>query len=384
MQPIYLDYAATTPCEPEVANIMHKHLCLDGVFANSGSRTHIYGWQAENSLERGRNQIARALNAHITEIIFTSGATESNNLALNNAPLGEIISSQAEHSAVLEPLEKLAKTKGQKIKLLKPNKFGEISLEKLKNSLSKNTKMVSLMALNNEIGTINPIYELGEFLNKQGILFHIDAAQAFGKIPLDVQKLKADFISICAHKIYGPKGIGAIFIKKSLQKKIAPQIIGGGQELGLRGGTLAVHQIAGFGLAAEIAMHKMQEDLLHLHKVKSIFLQELNHIEYFENAASENKYPSILNLCFPKVDNEDLINSLPRLAFSLGSACNAGKTEASKVLIAIGLTQDEALSSVRFSFGRFTSLKEAKEAGVLVQEAVYVLQKSDQLPTIKI
>lgn len=378
MQPIYLDYAATTPCEPSVVKLMNQHLTLDGVFANSGSRTHIFGWQAENSLEKARNQIAKVLNAKVTEIIFTSGATESNNLALNNANLngcGEILSSKIEHSAVLQVLENLH-NKGQKIKLLSPDKFGKISLENLKNSINSNTKMVSLMALNNELGALNPIYEIGDFLHQQGILFHIDAAQAFGKIPLDMQKLKADFVSICGHKIYAPKGIGALFIRENLKSKFTPMIFGGSQEMGLRSGTLPVHLIAGFGLAAEIAEQRMQADYLHLAQAREFFLSKLKQINYIENGASLDKFPGIINLTFANVDNEELIESLPELAFSLGSACNAGDIEPSKVLLGIGLSKAQALNSARFSFGRFTTLAEAEQAGVLVQKAVKALQKT--------
>lgn len=378
MQPIYLDYAATTPCEPSVVELMNQHLTLDGVFANSGSRTHIFGWQAENSLEKARNQIAKVLNAKVTEIIFTSGATESNNLALNNANLngcGEILSSKIEHSAVLQVLENLH-NKGQKIKLLSPDKFGKISLENLKNSINSNTKMISLMALNNELGTLNPIYEIGDFLHQQGILFHIDAAQAFGKIPLDMQKLKADFVSICGHKIYAPKGIGALFIRENLKSKVKPIMLGGSQEMGLRSGTLPVHLIAGFGLAAEIAEQRMQADYLHLAQAREFFLSKLKQINYIENGASLDKFPGIINLTFTNVDNEELIESLPELAFSLGSACNAGDIEPSKVLLGIGLSKAQALNSARFSFGRFTTLAEAEQAGVFVQKVVKALQKT--------
>lgn len=374
-QPLYLDYAATTPCDLEVADAMQKHLTLNGNFANSGSRTHIYGWQAENSVEKARNQIAKVLNSDVTEIIFTSGATESNNLALINSPAGEIISSTIEHSAILQVLQNLEKKAKHKISLLSPSVKGKISLKQLEESINKNTKMVSLMAINNEIGSLNPIYEIGDFLAEKNILFHIDAAQAFGKIKLDMKELKADLLSICAHKIYGPKGIGALFVRNSIKDKMNSLIFGGSQELGLRGGTLAVHQIVGFGLAAELAQQNMDKDFENLKALREIFLAQLTDISFFENGASCDKFPAIVNLTFPNLSNETLINSLPELAFSLGSACKAGDIKASEVLLKIGLSEDLALNSARFSFGRFTKLEEAKQAGILLQKAVKSLQK---------
>jgi len=358
--PVYLDYAATTPCDPRVADVLMKHLTLEGNFANPASRSHMYGWQAEAAVEKARKQVAKLLNADVREIVWTSGATEANNLAIKGAYQASlakgrhIISSAAEHKAVLDSLHYLV-TEGCELTLLKPDASGAVSAEQVEAAIRPDTVLISLMHVNNETGAITDVQKIASLAQAHGILMHIDAAQSAGKIPLDVQQIQADMISVCAHKIYGPKGIGALFVRRKPNFILPAQIHGGGHERGMRSGTLATHQIAAMGEAFEIAHQAQAEEFKHLQNLKKLFLsQVLKHPRVQINGLIETSVPGIVNLTFTDIDGQVLLSALPMLAVSSGSACNSATVSPSHVLTSMGVPERQALSALRFSFGRFT------------------------------
>ncbi len=366
---IYLDYAATTPVDPRVAEVLAKHLTMDGVFANPASRSHLLGWQAEAAVEKARKQVAQLLNADTREIVWTSGATEANNLAIKGLVEADtsgrkhLISSLSEHKAVIDCFSYLEQH-GYEVTWLEPSKSGFVELESVKSALRPDTLLVSLMHVNNETGAVTDIASIGELVHAGGAFFHVDAAQSAGKLALDMATLKVDMLSICAHKIYGPKGVGALYVRRNGQVELAPQIHGGGHERGMRSGTLATHQIAAMGEALALAAQEMSEQAAQQRRLKSMFLELLADVRnrMTINGDVENGVPGILNLGFPGLDGQLLLSALPNLAISSGSACTSASMSPSHVLSAMGVPEDEALSSLRFSFGRYTTEQDIRSA----------------------
>lgn len=365
--PIYLDYAATTPVDPRVAAVMSDCLTIDGVFANPASRSHIYGWQAEEQVEHARRNIADLIGCDPRELAWTSGATESNNLALKGFFeardfQGHLITSVIEHKAVLDPAKWL-QSKGVSVTWLQPDAQGLISVEQVMAAQRDDTAMVSLMHVNNETGVINPIAETGAWCRANGITLHVDAAQSVGKIAVDVAALQIDMLSVCAHKFYGPKGIGALYVKRQLQPRIQAQILGGGHERGLRSGTLATHQIVGLGEAAAIASEKLEEEAVTVTALRDTLWNGIADLPGVRrNGSADHVTPGHLNVCFSGVDGETLLLSLRELAVSSGSACTSASMEPSYVLKAMGNSDEDAHSSIRFSLGRFTTAAEIERA----------------------
>lgn len=383
--PIYLDYSATTPVDPRVAQKMIDCLTMEGNFGNPASRSHIFGWRAEEAVENARRQVADLLGADPREIVWTSGATESDNLAIKGvahfyASKGKhLITSKVEHKAVLDSMRQLER-EGFEITYLTPTPEGEITVEMIKEALREDTILVSIMHVNNEIGTINDIAAIGELTRSKGVLFHVDAAQSAGKLPIDLENLKVDLMSVCAHKIYGPKGIGALYVQRKPRVRIEAQIHGGGHERGMRSGTLATHQIVGMGEAFHIAKQEMQQDNEHAKKLRERFYQQVNQLEeVYVNGCLTNSVPNILNLSFNYVEGESLMMSLKDLAVSSGSACTSASLEPSYVLRALGRNDELAHSSIRFGFGRFTTEQNVDLAAQKVCEAVSKLRELSPL-----
>ncbi|ATZ73706.1 IscS subfamily cysteine desulfurase [Idiomarina sp. X4] len=359
-QPIYMDYAATTPVAPEAAEKMATCLTMDGVFGNPASRSHKYGWQAEELVDIARHQVADLINADAREIVFTSGATESDNLALKgvahyHADKGKhIITVKTEHKAVLDPCAQLEK-EGFEVTYLDVNSDGLIDLDELRSALREDTILASVMWVNNEIGVIQDIDTIGTICRENGTLFHVDAAQAAGKLPIDVANVPIDLMSISAHKMYGPKGIGALYVRRQPRVRIAAQMHGGGHERGMRSGTLATHQIVGMGVAAELAAEKLSTDIERFETMRQHFLSPLLAEEGIQlNGSDTQRVPHIVNVQFANVEGELLLMSLKDLAVSSGSACTSASVEPSYVLRAIGVNDELAHASLRFSFGRGT------------------------------
>lgn len=379
LKTIYLDYAATTPVAAEVAAMMAQYLTFDGVFANPASRTYQGGWLAEQAVENAREEVAKLLGADLREIIWTSGATEANNLALIGAARAyqhvgkHLITSALEHRAVLDTCRWL-ETQGYAVTYLKPDAYGQISVEQVQAALRPDTFMVSLMLVNNELGTVNPIAAIGALLKNTNTLLHVDAAQAAGKIPIDVEALQVDLLSLSGHKFYGPKGVGALYVRRQPQVKLEAIIHGGQHERGLRSGTLPTHQLVGIGKAAQLAVEQLAADTLHLQACRAALLAELSSVTYRQTAASATNFAGIINLCFPKVEAETLIMALPELAMATGSACSAASVDPSYVLLGCGLSRADALSSLRLSFGRYLTVEQAQQAGRLLNKAVASLQ----------
>lgn len=370
-KPIYLDYAATTPVAPEVAARMVQCLTLDGAFANPASRSHLYGWQAEELVEEARAQVASLINADPREIVWTSGATEANNLALKGAAEtyraahnigGHIIVSAIEHKAVLDPVNWL-ESQGFQVTRLQPSQEGIITLDVLTNALRPDTFLVSIMQVNNELGCINDIKGLAEICKTRGILLHCDAAQSAGKISVDVKALGVDLLSLSAHKFYGPKGVGALYVRRAGEVKIAAQIHGGGHERGMRSGTLPTHQLVGMGEAARLAAIHLDEDCERIARLRDRLWQGIADLPGIKrNGSSIDCVSGILNLAFGNADGEMLLLSLRDLAISSGSACNSASMSPSYVLKAIGLDDEAAQASLRFSIGRYTTADEIEYA----------------------
>ena len=374
--PIYFDYSATTPVDKRVAEKMMQYMTTDGFFGNPASRSHKFGWQAEEAVDIARNQVAELINADPREIVFTSGATESNNLAIKGAAhfYGKkgkhIITCKTEHKAVLDTCRELER-QGFEVTYLDPESNGLIDLNKLSDAMRDDTVVVSIMHVNNEIGVIQDIAEIGELCRARKIVFHVDAAQSAGKIAIDMQHLKVDLMSFSAHKIYGPKGIGALYVSRKPRVRLEAQTHGGGHERGMRSGTLATHQIVGIGEAFKIAKEEMAQDVAHVTAMRDRLWQGISSMEQvFINGDAEKRYAGNLNVSFNFVEGESLIMALKDLAVSSGSACTSASLEPSYVLRALGLNDEMAHSSIRFSFGRFTTEEEIDYAIELIQKSI--------------
>jgi cysteine desulfurase len=378
---VYLDYAATTPVDPRVAQKMSACLLVEGNFGNPASRSHVYGWEAEEAVEAARAQVARVLNADPREIVWTSGATESDNLAIKGAADGaeqrHIITSSIEHKAVLDTCEYLQQ-KGFEVTYLQPGKDGIIRPEQVAGAIRSDTLIVSIMHANNEIGVINDVAAIGEICRSADVLMHTDAAQTFGKVPLDVQSMSLDMISMSGHKIYGPKGIGALYVRREPPVKLTPLIHGGGHERGMRSGTLATHQIVGMGEAAEIMLREQDRERERILGLRHRLWSHLKQIPGSVINGDENRrLPGLLNVGFKGVDGETLLIALDDIAVSSGSACTSASVEPSYVLSEIGIDDALAHASLRFTVGRFTSVEEVDYAAQRVAEVVGRLTKSN-------
>ncbi|MGO4999003.1 IscS subfamily cysteine desulfurase [Oceanisphaera sp. W20_SRM_FM3] len=374
--PIYLDYAATCPVDPRVAEQMMQCLTPDGIFGNPASRSHRFGWQAEERVDIARNQIADLINADPREIVFTSGATESDNLAIKGianfyGKKGKhIITSKTEHKAVLDPCRQLER-EGYEVTYLEPQSSGLFTLAQIENAMRDDTILVSIMHVNNETGVIQDVKAIGALCRSRKIMFHVDAAQSVAKIDVDVKDMNIDLLSISGHKSYGPKGIGALYVSRKPRVRLEAQMHGGGHERGMRSGTLPTHQIVGMGEAMRIAkeeMHSEGERILALRQRLYNGLKDIE--EVYVNGDLERRVPGILNISFAYVEGESLIMALKDLAVSSGSACTSASLEPSYVLRALGLNDELAHSSIRFSIGRFTTEAQIDYAITLVNEAI--------------
>ena len=364
MKLVYLDYAATTPVAAEVAETMAQHLTLEGNFANPASRSHRFGWQAEEAVENARITIGKLIGASNREIVWTSGATESNNLAIKGVlegfESGHIITSSIEHKAILDTCAYMeaasARFVGFDVTYLDPNEEGLITAEQVKQALRPDTRLVSLMLVNNEIGNITDIKAISKVLTNYDALLHCDAAQGTGKLAIDVADLGVDLMSICAHKMYGPKGIGALYVRKAPEVKVYQQIHGGGHERAMRSGTLATHQIVGFAKAAELVMANLEIEIEHNQQLRDrlwLGLEAIGGVQ--RNSHPIQCSPNHLNVSFFGVDGEILLASLAQLAVSSGSACNSASVAPSFVLKALGIPDELAHAGIRFSVGRYTT-----------------------------
>lgn len=381
--PIYMDYQATTPMEPRVLDAMLPY--FKEKFGNAHSRSHKFGWEAEEAIDQARADIAGVINATQKEIIFTSGATESNNLALKGVAhfykeqKKHIVTLVTEHKCVLDTCRHLEQ-EGFKITYLPVLPNGLVDLELLKSSITEETSLVSIMAVNNEIGVIQPLVEIGKICRAKGVFFHTDAAQAFGKIPLDVKEMCIDLMSISGHKIYGPKGIGALYVGKSPRVRIEAIINGGGQERGMRSGTLPTPLIVGIGTAARIAKLEMEYDFKRLQKLSDKFSEAVLQIPYtFLNGDAKQRIPGNLNISFACIEGESMIGAIKDIAVSSGSACTSASLEPSYVLRALGLDEELAHTSIRFGFGKFTTEAEIDYAIEVIKKAVTRLRELSPL-----
>ena len=381
--PIYLDYSATTPVDPRVAQKMIPFLTEQ--FGNAASRSHAFGWEAEKAVEEARGHVAALLNADSKEIIWTSGATEGNNLAIKGAANfykgkgKHIVTMKTEHKAVLDTVRELER-QGFEATYLDPEQDGLLDLEKFKAALRPDTVLVSVMMVNNEIGVIQPIAEIGEICRSKGIIFHCDAVQAAGKIPVDLQKLKVDLLTVTAHKVYGPKGIGALYVRRKPRVRIEPQIHGGGHERGLRSGTLPTHQIAGMGEAFRIAKLEMAVESERIRALRDRLLSGFKDMEeVYVNGDLERRIPGNLNVSFNFVEGESLIMGIKDVAVSSGSACTSASLEPSYVLRALGRSDELAHSSIRFTIGRFTTEEEIDYAVKLLRSKIGKLRELSPL-----
>ena len=382
---IYFDYAATTPVDPRVAKKMHECLLLDGNFGNPASRSHEFGWKAEEVVEKARLQVADLINADSREIVWTSGATESDNLAIKGAAKfykdrgNHIITSKIEHKAVLDPGRQLER-EGFEVTYLDPNEDGIVTVEQLKKHVKENTILISLMHINNELGSINDIEKIGNFAREKNIIFHVDAAQSIGKVDIDLSKLNVDLMSFSAHKCYGPKGMGALYIRRKPRVRLEALIHGGGHERGFRSGTLATHQIVGMGEAFNLAKKEMAKDNRKIKELSELFWNEISDIEEIVlNGNKKNKVANITNVSFSYVEGESLIMALKDVAVSSGSACTSASLEPSYVLRALGRPDELAHSSIRFSFGRFTTPEEVKMVAETTKRVVGQLRELSPL-----
>lgn len=383
--PIYMDYAATTPVDPRVAEKMMQYLTLDGIFGNPASRSHKFGWQAEEAVDIARNQIADLIGADSREIVFTSGATEADNLAIkgaahfNQAKGKHIITCKTEHKAVLDTCRQLER-EGYEVTYLAPESDGILDLNKLAAAMRSDTTVVSIMHVNNETGVIQDIEKIGEMCRERGIVFHVDATQAVGKLPIDVTKLKVDLMSFSGHKIYGPKGIGGLYVRRKPRVRIEAQMHGGGHERGMRSGTLPVHQIVGMGEAYRIAKEEMVTEMPRLLALKNRLWNGLKDIEeVYLNGSLEHSAPNILNVSFAYIEGESLMMALKDLAVSSGSACTSASLEPSYVLRALGLNDELAHSSIRFSLGRFSTEEEVDYVIELIKNSIDKLRNLSPL-----
>lgn len=381
--PIYLDYQATTPMDPRVIDAVTKTMRED--FGNPHSRTHAFGWKSEEMVEIARRQVADLINAEAKEIFFTSGATESNNLAIKGVARfygkekNHIITVATEHKCVINSARDL-ESEGFASTFLPVKKNGLIDLNQLEAAITDKTCLVSVMSVNNEIGVIQPIAEIGAICRKKGVFFHTDAAQAFGKIPLDVEAMNIDLMSISGHKIYGPKGIGAIYIRRKPRVRIKSLFSGGGQERGIRSGTVPMPLVVGLGLAAEIAKNEMENDLARIKKLSDRFFEKVTKSTHiYLNGDATSRYPGNLNFSFAGIEGESMIMAIKNLAVSSGSACTSSSLEPSYVLHALGVDEELAHTSIRFGIGRFTTEEEIDFAANLISEKVDKLRSFSPL-----
>ena len=384
-KPIYFDYAATTPVDPRVAEKMMQYMTLDGVFGNPASRSHMFGWQADDAVEQAREQVAALINADAKEIVWTSGATESDNLAIKGAARfnerrgKHIITCKTEHKAVLDTCRQLER-EGFEVTYLDPEPNGLINLETLKAALRPDTTVVSIMHVNNETGVIQDIATLGELCRANKTVFHVDAAQSAGKVPIDLDVLKVDLMSFSAHKIYGPKGIGALYVRRKPRVRIEAQMHGGGHERGMRSGTLPTHQIVGMGEAFRLAKAEMNTETDRIRMLRNRLWDGLKDIEeVYVNGDLEHRVAGILNVSFNYVEGESLMMSLKDLAMSSGSACTSASLEPSYVLRALGRSDELAHSSLRLSMGRFTTVEDIDYVIARIHEAVDKLRELSPL-----
>ncbi len=385
VKPIYLDYASTTPVDDRVANKMMEFMKMDGQFGNPASRSHYYGWTAESAVSEARKHVADLVNADPREIVWTSGATESDNLAIKGAAHfyqkkgKHVITVKTEHKAVLDACRQLER-EGFDVTYLEPMGNGLLDIQQLKSEIREDTILISVMHVNNEIGVIQDIESIGNICREKGIIFHVDAAQSAGKIPIDLQKLNVDLMSFSAHKIYGPKGIGALYVCRKPRVRLEAQIHGGGHERGLRSGTLPTHQIVGMGEAFRIAMLEMDKDFQHISALKHRLWDALKDMEeVYLNGDENERYPGIMNISFNFVEGESLIMATKDIALSSGSACTSASLEPSFVLRAIGRSDELAHSSLRMSIGRFTTEREIDHTVEVVKVAVKKLRELSPL-----
>ena len=382
---IYLDYASTTPVDPRVASKMMEFLTPEGEFGNPASRSHRFGWKADEAVEEARSHVANLVNCDPREIVWTSGATEADNLAIKGVARfyknkgNHIITSKIEHKAVLDPCRQLER-EGFEVTYLDPDEGGVISPESVKEAIKDTTILVSIMHINNELGTINNLEMIGEIVRQKGAFFHVDAAQSTGKINIDLSNLPVDLMSFSAHKTYGPKGIGALYVRRKPRVRLEALIHGGGHERGMRSGTLATHQIVGMGEAFKIANEEMPADHKKVNKFHQDFLEKVKEIDHvYINGDLDNKVPNILNVSFNFVEGESLIMGLKDIAVSSGSACTSASLEPSYVLRALGRKDELAHSSIRFSFGRFTSNDDVKNTLDILGNVVHRLRELSPL-----
>ena len=381
--PVYLDYAATTPVDKRVAEKMIPY--LTETFGNPASNSHAFGWTAEEAVEKARADIAALINADPKEIVFTSGATESNNLAIKGAAHfykskgNHLITVKTEHKAVLDTMRELER-QGFEVTYLGVQENGLIDLEELKAAIRDDTILISVMWVNNEIGVVQDIPAIGAICRERKIIFHVDAAQACGKVPVDVEAAKIDLLSMSGHKVYGPKGIGALYVRRKPRVRLEAQMHGGGHERGFRSGTLPTHQIVGMGEAFRIAKEELEQDMAHYRKLRDIFLKGIEGIEeVYINGDLEHRAPNNLNVSFNFVEGESLIMAVKELAVSSGSACTSASLEPSYVLRALGRNDELAHSSLRITFGRMTTEEEVQFAAELIKSKIGKLRELSPL-----
>jgi len=382
---IYLDYASTTPVDPRVASKMMEFLTPEGEFGNPASRSHRFGWKADEAVEQARSHVANLVNCDPREIVWTSGATEADNLAIKGVARfykskgNHIITSKIEHKAVLDPCRQLER-EGFEVTYLDPDEKGVISPSAVKSAIKDTTVLVSIMHINNELGTVNDIEEIGNITRNNGSFFHVDAAQSTGKVDIDLEKINVDLMSFSAHKTYGPKGVGALYVRRKPRVRLEALIHGGGHERGMRSGTLATHQIVGMGEAFRIANKEMNQDCNKISKFHEKFLDKVKEIDHvYINGDLNNKVPNILNISFNFVEGESLIMGLKDIAVSSGSACTSASLEPSYVLRALGRKDELAHSSIRFSFGRFTSDDDVNNTLDILANVVHRLRELSPL-----
>jgi cysteine desulfurase len=383
--PIYLDYASTTPVDPIVADKMMQFLTPTGQFGNPASRSHVFGWQAEAAVEDARTDVATLIGADPREIVWTSGATEANNLAIkgcahfNQRKGKHVITSRIEHKAVLDTTRQLER-EGWEVTYLDPDSNGLIQPQMVADAIREDTTVVSIMHVNNELGTLNDIAAIGKICRERKVFFHVDAAQSAGKTPIDVEAMYVDMMSFSAHKIYGPKGIGALYVRRKPRVRIEAQMHGGGHERGMRSGTLPTHQIVGMGEAFKLGFKNLAEESARIDALRTQLWDGVSDMEeVYLNGSEDQHVPGIVNISFAFVEGESLIMALRDLAVSSGSACTSASLEPSYVLRALGLNDEMAHSSIRFSIGRYTSEQDIKDAIGKVRHAVEKLRELSPL-----
>jgi cysteine desulfurase len=383
--PIYLDYAATTPVDPRVAEKMMQCLTMEGNFGNAASRSHRYGWQAEEAVDIARHQIAELINCDPREIVLTSGATESNNLAIKGAANfynkkgKHIITVKTEHKAVLDTCRELER-QGYEVTYMDVESNGLLDMNKLADAMRDDTILVSVMHVNNEVGVVQDINTIGEMCRERKIIFHVDAAQSAGRVKIDLKQMNVDLMSFSAHKVYGPKGMGALYVSRKPRVRLEAQIHGGGHERGMRSGTLATHQIVGMGEAFHLAHLEMDAEILRIRGLRDQLWNGLKDIEETQlNGDADQRIPGNLNVSFNYVEGESLIMALKDIAVSSGSACTSASLEPSYVLRALGLSDELAHSSIRFSIGRFTTAEDIDFTINLVKGAIGRLREMSPL-----